>query len=46
MAETVQAVMDSMVPAFHDFIKLKIFTEEEIKALVDRRREWEYKLIR
>eukprot|EP00520_Triparma_pacifica_P006547 CAMPEP_0118635270 /NCGR_PEP_ID=MMETSP0785-20121206/1988_1 /TAXON_ID=91992 /ORGANISM="Bolidomonas pacifica, Strain CCMP 1866" /LENGTH=469 /DNA_ID=CAMNT_0006526295 /DNA_START=131 /DNA_END=1537 /DNA_ORIENTATION=+ len=46
MAETVQAVMDSMVPALHDFVHLKIFSESEIKALVDRRRNWEYMLIR
>jgi len=46
MAETVQAVLDSMVPALNDFVHLNIFTEAEVKSLVDRRRTWEYLLIR
>ena len=42
MAEQVQAVLDSMVAPLRDYQERGIFSEEEIKAIVARRRESEY----
>ena len=39
MAEDVQFVMDSMVPALRDFVKYGLFKEYEVKSLVNKRRE-------
>ena len=46
MAEQVQAVLDQMVPALRDFLDKGIFSEDEVKAIVTRRRESEYLLRR
>jgi len=46
MAEQVQAVLDRMVPALRDLMEKEVFTQTEIKAIVSRRREYEYLLRR
>eukprot|EP00518_Triparma_eleuthera_P023484 CAMPEP_0197556064 /NCGR_PEP_ID=MMETSP1320-20131121/14508_1 /TAXON_ID=91990 /ORGANISM="Bolidomonas sp., Strain RCC2347" /LENGTH=70 /DNA_ID=CAMNT_0043117155 /DNA_START=158 /DNA_END=366 /DNA_ORIENTATION=- len=46
MAEDVQFVMDSMVPALRDFVKYGLFKEYEVKSLINKRREFEYLLRR
>ena len=39
MADAVQQVMDTMVPALRDLADKQIFNEREIKGLVNKRRE-------
>ncbi|GMI09472.1 hypothetical protein TrVE_jg9982 [Triparma verrucosa] len=46
MADAVQQVMDTMVPALRDLADKQIFNEREIKGLVNKRREFEYLLRR
>jgi U3 small nucleolar RNA-associated protein 6 len=46
MAEQVQDILDRMVPALRDLMDREIFTESEVKAIVTRRREYEYLLRR
>ena len=46
MAEQVQAALDQMVAPMRDLMDRHIFTEEEIRAIIDRRRESEYLLRR
>lgn len=46
MAESVDAAMDAMVPALQDLLAKGIFTESEIRAIVNRRRQYEYLLRR
>ena len=46
MAEQVQAILDRMVPALRDLMDKEVFTESEVKAIVERRRESEYLLRR
>lgn len=46
MAEQVQEILDRMVPALRDLMDREIFTESEVKAIVTRRREYEYLLRR
>ena len=46
MAEHVQAALDQMVAPLRDLMDRHIFTEEEIRAIVTRRRESEYLLRR
>ena len=46
MAEQVQAVLDSMVAPLRDLLERNIFSQEEITAIVARRRESEYLLRR
>lgn len=46
MAEHVQAALDQMVAPLRDLMDRHIFTEEEIRAIVERRRESEYLLRR
>jgi len=46
MAEHVQASLDRMVAPLRDLMDRQIFTEEEIRAVVSRRRESEYLLRR
>jgi U3 small nucleolar RNA-associated protein 6 len=46
MAEQVQAVLDGMVAPLRDLLERNIFSEQEIQAIVARRRESEYLLRR
>jgi len=46
MSEQVQATLDQMVAPLRDLMDRHIFTESEIKAIVERRRESEYLLRR
>lgn len=46
MAEQVQSALDSMVAPLRDLMDRGIFSEEEIKTIVSRRREYEYLLRR
>ena len=46
MAEQVQAVLDALVPALMDLQERQIFSPEEIRATVARRRDSEYLLRR
>lgn len=46
MAEHVQEALDRMVAPLKDLMERQIFTEQEIKAIVTRRRESEYLLRR
>eukprot|EP00536_Pseudo-nitzschia_multiseries_P009943 jgi/Psemu1/134593/gw1.290.51.1 len=46
MAEHVQAALDQMVAPLRDLMDRHIFTEEEVRAIVTRRRESEYLLRR
>ncbi|KAF7455933.1 U3 small nucleolar RNA-associated protein 6 [Cryptosporidium felis] len=44
MADKVQRVMEDMVPELLDLGKRKVFSKEEIKEIVRRRRNFEYKI--
>jgi len=46
MADTVQRVLEDMVPELEDFRKRKLFSEAEIKAIVKKRTNFEYLLLR
>jgi len=46
MAEQVQAALDQMVAPLRDLMDRHIFTEDEIRSIVNRRRESEYLLRR
>mgnify|MGYP005684569097 FL=1 len=46
MAEQVQAALDQMVEPLRDLMDRHIFTESEIRLIVNRRRESEYLLRR
>ena len=46
MAEQVDMALDQMVPALQDLLTKGIFTQSEIRAIVNRRRQYEYLLRR
>jgi hypothetical protein len=46
MAESVQYYMELMVPELKDLEEKKIFTSEEIKSIVKKRQDFEYRLKR
>ena len=46
MAEQVDIALDAMVPALQDLLTKGIFTQSEIRAIVNRRRQYEYLLRR
>ncbi|KAK1928444.1 U3 small nucleolar RNA-associated protein 6 [Phytophthora citrophthora] len=46
MADTVQITMEKMVPELEDLQARKIFSEDEIRQIVDKRRGFEYSLQR
>jgi U3 small nucleolar RNA-associated protein 6 len=46
MAETVQYYMELMVPELKDLENKKLFTPEEVKIIIKRRQDFEYKLKR
>jgi len=46
MAEQVDHALDAMVPALQDLLTKGIFTQSEIRAIVNRRRQYEYLLRR
>lgn len=46
MADTVQYLMEQMLPELEDLQRKKYFTTGEIKAIVKRRQDFEYKLKR
>mmetsp|Transcript_25621 Transcript_25621/g.56071 ORF Transcript_25621/g.56071 Transcript_25621/m.56071 type:complete len:665 (-) Transcript_25621:2353-4347(-) len=46
MADSVDAAMDAMVPALQDLLSKGIFSDQEIRAIVSRRRQYEYLLRR
>lgn len=46
MAESIQEILDGYIPFLQDYLNRNIFSEEEIKAIVARRRESEYLLRR
>lgn len=46
MADIVQGVLEDMVPDLMNFIEREIFTEEQVKEIIEKRRALEYKLVR
>jgi len=46
MAEGVQGVMEDMLADLLNFVENKVFTQEEVDAVVQRRKDLEYKLAR
>lgn len=44
MAESVEELIERMVPALHDLTNKKIFTASEVKKLLKKRKDFEYKL--
>ena len=46
MADTVQELLEDMVPELEDLARKRIFSQPEIKEIVRRRRDFEYKLKR
>jgi len=44
MAEQIEELLESMVPALHELEEKKIFSAKEIKKIVKKRRDFEYKL--
>lgn len=46
MADTVQELMEDMVPELEDLARKRIFSTVEIKEIVKKRRDFEYKLKR
>jgi len=46
MADTVQYLMEQMLPELEDFKRKRYFTAAEIKAIVQRRQDFEYRLKR
>ncbi len=46
MADTVRYLMEEMIPELEDMQKKRYFTKAEIKQIVRRREEFEYKLKR
>lgn len=46
MADSVQAILDSMVPPLRDLLDRGIITQPELRSVVDRRRRYEYLLAR
>lgn len=46
MAEQVDQALDAMVPALQDLLTKGIFSQSEIRAIVNRRRQYEYLLRR
>ena len=46
MADTVQTLMERMVPELQDLLDKGIFNDEEVRAIVQRRRNYEYVLKR
>ena len=46
MAEQVDAALDAMVPALQDLLTKGIFSQSEVRAIVNRRRQYEYLLRR
>ena len=46
MADQVQFILDKLVPTFTLALELEIFTNDEIKAIVKKTRDFEYVLKR
>ena len=46
MSDAVQEIMEAMVPELEDLARKQIFNQVEIKEIVRRRRDFEYKLKR
>jgi U3 small nucleolar RNA-associated protein 6 len=46
MADTVQYLMEEMLPELEDMQRKQYFSKAEIKAIVKRRQEFEYRLKR
>ena len=46
MADTVQELLEDMVPELEDLARKRIFSDKEIKEIVKKRRDFEYKLKR
>jgi hypothetical protein len=46
MADTVQEILEGMVPELEDLARKKLFSRSEIKEIVRKRRDFEYKLKR
>ena len=46
MADSVQYFMESMIPELEDYQQRGIFTHEEIRKIVQKRRDFEYALKR
>ena len=46
MADVVEQLLERQVPALKDLVDRRIMTQEEVKALVDQRRSYEYRLQR
>lgn len=46
MADTVQYHLENMIPELEDYQKRNIFSEEEVRKIVQKRREFEYALKR
>ena len=44
MAESVEELIERMVPALHDLVQKKIFSEKEIKKIIKKRKDFEYTL--
>lgn len=42
MAEVVQFHLEGMVPELEEYIKLGVFTKEEVRSIVKRRTNFEY----
>lgn len=46
MADKVQDVMEGMIPVLKDLQEREIFSETEIKSIISKRREFEYRVSR
>jgi U3 small nucleolar RNA-associated protein 6 len=46
MADTVQVMMEKMIPELEDLQEKKIFSRDEVRQIVDRRRDFEYMMKR
>ncbi|ETW05730.1 hypothetical protein H310_03430 [Aphanomyces invadans] len=46
MADAVQYVMEKMIPELEDLQQLQIFTKEEVRQIVQKRRDFEYTMKR
>jgi U3 small nucleolar RNA-associated protein 6 len=46
MGDVVQEIMEDMVPEFDDMARKRLFAQEEIKEIIRKRRDYEYKINR
>jgi hypothetical protein len=44
MADTVQRAMEAMLPELEDLMERQIFTQAEVKSIIQRRRKFEYQM--